>query len=200
MQSVCPTTFISPVAKHARKIAAAVVCTLLSVTGQSFAQEPAPSALSETYQDWVVQCATAQVTEKDGKKQSGGRICQISQELLQASSRERVLTIAFDAAQGEGKGLSGTIIVPFGLDLQSGITLRLEKKALLKAAFKTCLPQGCLVPIAADGALEKELRAGAKLIVEVATADTGQRLELGVSLKGFSQSLDRLMKLAAATE
>ena len=170
------------------------------VAERTRALDAAPSALSETYQDWVVECATAQTAQKEGEKRAGRRVCQISQMLLQANSRERVLTIAFVVPSDGKGGLSGSIVAPFGLDLQSGIKLRVEKETLLNGSFKTCLPQGCLAPLTADDKVERALRASAKLLVEMTAADTGQRVDLTVSLKGFSQSLDRLKTLAATTE
>lgn len=110
------------------------------------------------------------------------------------------MTIAFGPPSDGKGGLSGSIAAPFGLDLQSGITLRIEKETLLKASFKTCLPQGCLASLIADDKVERALRAGAELLIEMTAADTGQRVDVTVSLKGFSQSLDRLKKLAATTE
>ncbi len=178
----------------------AITALPLGAVDRAGAQEAAPSALSETYQDWVVECATAQTEQKEGEKHAGKRVCQISQSLLQANSRERVLTIAFVVPSDGKGGLSGSIVAPFGLDLQSGIKLRVEKETLLNGSFKTCLPQGCLAPLTADDKVEQALRDSAKLLVEMTAADSGQRVDLSVSLKGFSQSLDRLKTLAATTE
>ncbi|WP_312359959.1 invasion associated locus B family protein [Ensifer sp.] len=194
----CPRKGPGPFARWA--IGAALSTLSFGLADRSNAQDATPSALSETYQDWVVECTTARSADKAAQKQAGRKVCQISQSLLQANSHERVLTIAFAIPSGGKDGLSGTIVAPFGLDLQSGIRLRIEKDMLLTTTFKTCLPQGCLAAFAPDEKLERALRAGAKLVIEMTAADSGQRVDVAVSLKGFSQSLDRLKKLSANAE
>src|SRR3569833_3889683 len=42
----------------------------------------------------------------------------------------------------------GTILMPFGLKLDTGVVLRLDDKDVAQGLhFSTCLAQGCLVPV-----------------------------------------------------
>ncbi|MER8573288.1 invasion associated locus B family protein [Mesorhizobium sp. M1409] len=113
---------------------------------------------------------------------------------------QRVLLIVFNRNGKDKPPLSGTIIAPFGLDLQAGLSLLIKEDVYVKTSYKTCLPQGCVAPIAANGEFEEALRANEKLSVAMTASDTGQPVKLDVSLKGFAQGLDRLAALSARDE
>jgi invasion protein IalB len=163
------------------------------------AHDAAPSALSETYGDWVIQCAMAQSQPQGDTAAAPKNNCQMSQELRQGKTGQRALLVVLNR-QGKDKTLSGTIIAPFGLDLQSGLSLLLKEDVYVKASYKTCVPQGCVAPIAANGEFEKALRANEKLSVAMTATDSGQPVTLDVSLKGFAQGLDRLTALSARND
>jgi invasion protein IalB len=161
----------------------------------SLAEDAAPSALSETYGDWVVSCATVQAADKkDSERKSA---CQMSQELRQGQSGKRALLILFGIDATDKTLLSGTVVAPFGLDLKSGLTLRISDNVHLEAPFKTCFPQGCVAPVGADSKFQAAMRTGEKLTVVMKAADSGQAVNMDVSLKGFGQAHDRLTTLSA---
>lgn len=179
-------------------LAAACGTLILGAVGQASAQDAAPSALSETYGDWIVQCANTAPPKQEGQEPASKRICQVSQSLAQGNSNQRVLMIVFEGAAKDKQPLAGTVIAPFGIDLPSGLSLRIKDDVYAKAAYKTCLPQGCVAPVVVDAKFEAALRANEKLTVAMTASDTGAPVNLDVSLKGLAQSLDRLKKLAAA--
>ena len=168
--------------------------------GNAFAQDAAPSALSETYGDWVIQCATVQNHPQGGAAAKPKSTCQMSQELRQDKTGQRALLIVFNRSGTDKPPLSGTIVAPFGLELQAGLSLLLKEDVYVKTSYRTCLPQGCIAPIAANAEFEEALRANEKLTVAMTASDTGQPVKLDVSLKGFAQSLDRLTALSARDE
>jgi invasion protein IalB len=186
--------------RQAVRVAAACVALVLAAVGQSNGQDATPSSLSETYGDWVVQCANAPAPSPAGQQPAMKRLCRMSQSLAQNNSNQRVLMIVFDGTPKDKQRLSGTVIAPFGVDLSSGLSLRIKADVYVKAAYKTCLPQGCVAPIAADAKFESALRANDKLTVVMTASDTGEPVSLEVSLKGLAQGLDRLRTLAAAGE
>ncbi|PWK68258.1 invasion protein IalB [Aminobacter sp. AP02] len=171
---------------------------IFGVAGQANAQDVTPSALSETYGDWIVQCVNAAAPKQQEQEPATKRICQVSQSLAQGNSNQRILMIVFEDTAKDKQPLAGTVIAPFGIDLQSGLALRIKDDVYAKAAYKTCLPQGCVAPVAVDAKFEAALRANEKLTVAMTASDTGAPVTLDVSLKGLAQSLDRLKKLAAA--
>ncbi|CEJ10040.1 Invasion associated locus B (IalB) protein [bacterium YEK0313] len=141
------------------------------------------SSLSETYGSWRVRCIQNGPTKR----------CVLSQ--IQARpNRQRVLAIELDAPAGNA--VSGTLILPFGLALGSGVTFQIdEKPAMRPIRFRTCLPAGCLVDVAFDGPTLAALRAGAVLKVQ-AMADGGGTVPFSISLQGFGTALDRIGVLA----
>lgn len=167
---------------------------------QSFAEEAVPSALSETYGDWVVHCAVANRQDAANAVHESNNTCQMSQELRQTKTGQRALLIVFSRNGKDKSVLSGTIIAPFGIDLQAGLSLLIKNDVYVKASYSTCLPQGCLAPIAANDQFEKALQENEKLIVAMMASDTGQPVRLDVSLKGFGQSLERMTALSKRGE
>jgi invasion protein IalB len=177
---------------------AALLASLASSTAPSSAEDAGPSALSETYGDWVVKCASVQAEGKtDSKPRS---VCQMSQELRQSQSGKRALLIVFGINAKDSGLLSGTIIAPFGLDLKSGLSLKMADTVYLEAPFKTCVPQGCVAAAVANSELQAAMRAGAKLTIAMTAADSGQPVNMDVSLKGFGQASDRLAALLKKNE
>lgn len=150
----------------------------------SSSQNAAPSAQQETYQDWTVACTT-----KDGVLG-----CTMSQQQRHSTSRQLVLAVELVPAK-EG-GMAGHIVLPFGLRLRDGVTVQVDDKpATPPVPFSTCLPVGCVVPIAFDAGASARLRAGEVLKLAAAANDDGKTVSFSVSLKGFSAARDRLKAL-----
>lgn len=141
------------------------------------------SSVNETYADWRVACAM----------QGTAKQCAMSQTQSQQNG-QRVLAI--ELAAPAGNIVTGTLVLPFGLALESGVTLQIdEKPAMAPMRFRTCIPAGCLVNLSFDAQTIVALRAGAVLKVK-ATADGGAATPFSISLQGFGAALDRLAALA----
>lgn len=135
-------------------------------------------ALNETFQDWQVACASPQ-----GKKR-----CVISQTQADTKTKQRLLAVEL---QPQNKAAVGVLLLPFGLDLDKGVILKAGDAQIgASLRFKTCLPQGCLVPLSFDPKTLEMLHKASALSV-FAAADTGQNLSFQVSLKGFKPALSR---------
>ncbi|PRD40764.1 invasion protein, partial [Phyllobacterium phragmitis] len=95
-----------------------------------------------------------------------------------------------------GNTVTGTLIMPFGLALDAGVTFQIDDKpAMQPVRFRTCLPGGCLVNVSFDDATLVALRAGAALKL-TATADGGAAMPFTISLQGFGTALDRVAALS----
>lgn len=141
------------------------------------------SSLNETYKDWRVTCVA----------QGAAKRCALSQQQAQQNG-QRVLAIELNAPSGNT--VAGTLVLPFGLALDSGVTFQIdEKPAMAPVRFRTCLPAGCLVNVSFDAATLVALRAGAVLKIK-ATADGGAAAPFSISLQGFGTALDRVAALA----
>ncbi|MXO02422.1 invasion associated locus B family protein [Shinella zoogloeoides] len=141
------------------------------------------SSLNETYKDWRVACV----------QQGTVKSCVLSQAQVQQNG-QRVLAIELNAPTGNA--VTGTLVLPFGLALDAGVTFQIdEKPAMQPVRFRTCVPGGCIVNVNFDAATLVALRAGAVLKIK-ATADGGAATPFSISLQGFGTALDRVAALA----
>ncbi len=115
---------------------------------------------------------------------------------MQGQNRQRVLTIELSATEG-GSAASGTLVLPFGLNLDQGVVLSIDEGEFLPPLrFSTCLPAGCLVPLTFNQDAVTVMRAGTALKVKVAASDSGQEVNFSISLTGFTSALARAGELA----
>ncbi len=170
-----------------------LAATLLAMMSSSTvlaqdAASPLPggaTSLQETYKDWRVACAAP-----DGQAKQ----CAVSQQQAQQNG-QRILAI--ELATAADGGVTGTLVLPFGLRLDAGVTLAVDEQAAqAPLRFSTCLPAGCLVPLVFDQTAIAALRTGTTLKLKAMSND-GQDVALSVSLAGFSTALDRLTVLTA---
>lgn len=171
------------------KVSGAALAALMAFATPAQAQEAAStlpggaSSLQETYQDWSLACQGAPQT-----------VCVITQQQVQQNG-QRVLAIEL-TRNGED-ALSGNLVLPFGLLLDAGVTLQIDEgETQAPLRFSTCLPAGCLVPLAFDAEQVAALRTGTALKINVQGMDASETA-LSISLKGLSAAIDRLAALTA---
>jgi invasion protein IalB len=156
------------------------------------ASAPAPASspggatsINETYQDWGVACAA---------QQSGVKRCAVTQ-IQTMNTGQRVLAVEMSASQNSG--VTGLLVLPFGLLLREGVTFQIDDRPAMAAlGFLTCLPAGCLVPFSFDAATTAALRGGTALKVKATAADAGKEAPFSIPLAGLSTALDRAVELA----
>lgn len=162
---------------------------MTALSSASYAQEEQPTSMQETYDDWMVQCQTVVVADKKTKN------CEMSQELRQKDSNQRVLAIGIVPAGGD-KETSATIIAPFGLALAEGLSVEVADKELVRGVYKTCIPAGCIVEVKLPTEMIKTLALNEKATVVMTASGTGQPMRTNVSLKGFLKAWNRLVALS----
>ncbi|MFJ6329046.1 invasion associated locus B family protein [Rhizobium sp. NPDC092011] len=141
------------------------------------------SSLNETYKDWRVACA----------QEGSAKRCVLSQVQAQQNG-QRVLAIELNAPSGNT--VAGTLVLPFGLALDSGVSFQIDEKAAMQPVrFRTCMPGGCLLSVNFDAATIVALRSGTALKIK-ATADGGAAAPFSISLQGFATALDRVAALS----
>jgi invasion protein IalB len=175
--------------------AAIATATMTAAQAQQPAvQQPATSAatlpngassVNETFGDWTVDC---RIVER--RKQ-----CLLSQAQGNKETGRRVYAIELNPAVG-GK-IEGTILMPFGLNLDAGAVLKLDDKDLGKGLrFSTCVPQGCLLPVNFPAAATDAMRKGTKLVVASLNLSSNEAVTFNVSLNGFGPAVARATELA----
>lgn len=156
----------------------------------SMAHAEEPSALTERYGDWTVQCRT-NFDQADGDIQ---RTCQISQELRQPASGSRVILVAFTKDLRTG-GAMLTLVAPFGLLLPEGFGLSVDEVDIGRNEFKTCISStGCIAEKPITPEQLSLIIEGNTLTVHTATFG-GQKLVTNLSLDGFGVAFRRLLNL-----
>lgn len=173
------------------RTASAIVMLLASLglsTVPTRAQEPpslpgGASSIQETFGDWRVVCQIV----RDMKQ------CSMSQQQVRQDGQR---VVAIELQPGPDQALAGTLVLPFGLLLDAGVTLRVDElPALPPLSFHTCLPVGCVARVTFEGDVIQALRGGATLHLQARTADTEQDFLIQISLNGFPAAADRLADL-----
>jgi invasion protein IalB len=165
---------------------ATLAATPLAMAQAAIAQTQLPGGaqtINETYQDWQVTC-----TQPQGVKR-----CAVSQQQMDDKTKQRVLAVEL---QPRGDKAEGVLALPFGLAIDKGVSLKIgEAEAGLALRFKTCLPQGCIVPLSFDAKTMALLRKASAVTVGT-VGDTDQPVAFSISLGGFAPAFDRAATLA----
>ena len=165
----------------------AIASLLLLTSGGSLAMAAqtlpgGATSLSEKHDDWTVRCGI----------QNQSVACAARQQQVDPQSRRR--TIALEVRLDKDT-LTGSILMPFGLDLSKGVTLGVDAAAAATPLpFQTCVPGGCLAPFSLGADWVKALRSGSTLTVK-SVAVNGAEAKFTLSLKGLGGSLDRIAEL-----
>jgi invasion protein IalB len=142
------------------------------------------TAINETYGDWTVDCRIV-----DNRK-----ACVLVQS--QGNSQTGQRTFAIELRAPEGGKTEGTLLLPFGLSLDTGVKLKVDDKDLGSTLrFSTCVPAGCLALVSFPTATTEVLKKGTTLVVSAVTLRTGEPVAFSVSLNGFSAAITRASTL-----
>jgi len=169
-------------------IRAITTSLLLATPALAQSNNEGPNSVTETFQDWIVQCA-------DGSSEnSAARTCQMSQSLSRSSDGRQVLSVAVQT-NTEGEPVL-RLVTPLGVALSQGVGIEMLEQELVRFGYQTCLPAGCV----AQGLLEtshlEALRAGAEAEVTM-LGISGEDVSLTVSLMGFTAAWQRLSELSS---
>jgi invasion protein IalB len=161
---------------------------LTSANAQDAASSGLPGgaqSLNEEHGDWTVSC----------RIQDAEKLCVMAQTLADSQSGQPVLSI--ELATPAVDKAEGMLLLPFGLSLADGATLKVDGNALGgKWPFITCVATGCLVPVSFDASQISALRAGTELVIGALGAGAGNPVDLKISLNGFSRAANRSVELS----
>jgi invasion protein IalB len=169
--------------------------TAPSATAQRLAAQPATatpaarlpngaSSVNETYGDWTVNCRLV-----DGQKH-----CLLMQTQGNSQTKQRLFEIGLQAPR-DGK-VEGTVLMPFGLKLDSGALLKLDEKDFgAGLRFSTCVPQGCLLPLSWQAPSIDAMKKAKTLTVASLNLNNGEVVAFKISLEGFAPAVARIVEL-----
>lgn len=158
------------------------------------AQAPAADAenkvgstyVAETQGDWQVQC----VRTEDGKDP-----CQLYQ-LLKDNKGNSVAEISlFGLPDGQKAAAGATIITPLETLLTENVRIKIDSGEPKVYPFTFCARIGCVARLGFTAEEVAELKKGNKAVLSIVPiAAPDQKVELPVSLKGFTAGYDAVKK------
>ena len=165
-----------------RRLLAAAALALLATGAhaqdQAEAQQP-----EQTLPNWRVICTN--------NADAGTLGCSMSQTVFVEDTRQRI--VAMEMFVGE-EGPVAVFALPHGLDIPSGVTILFdEAEEGTTFPINTANQNGAIAQISLSDEMIESMRGGALMTVQVANT-SGQRLNLQMSLVGFSRSYDLLGK------
>lgn len=144
------------------------------------------TTLAETHENWQLNCG----------EEETNIICAISQAQVNSETEQQVLAIKL-RSDGAG-GLSGAVVLPFGLALSQGITVGIDDQdANAALGFTTCLPVGCIVPIGFDASSIEALGDANQLNINATINDSGDPISLAITLPGMKSAVARMQEIMA---
>lgn len=142
------------------------------------------SSIIETYGDWIVRCVL----------ENGVKLCTLSQTQNTKDTGQRIFAIELLPRNGKTEG---NILMPFGLELNAGASLKLDGKDLEQERFSTCAPQGCLLPVSFPSVVTDAMGRAKTLTVAAQNVNGGQAVIFNAPLNGFAAALDRTIQLGS---
>jgi invasion protein IalB len=176
------TSKIDQVFRRARHASTGLTALLL-LTTLAMAEDAQPGAAKPADANpWVVNCASGSTgTELQ---------CQVSQNLSEAKSGQRVLTVTV-RRQENAAGFAMLLALPHGLFLPSGASYRIDSGKKSTVAIQTCDQNGAYAAMPLAPELVKAMRSGTTLNIDMESV-TRKPVTIPVSLKGFGAAIDKL--------
>lgn len=134
--------------------------------------------------NWLVNCSNTGV--------AGALNCKMTQTLYVAKTRSRLLQITVNGPVGKAGKPTLLVLLPHGLFLPAGIALKVDKDKEKKLVIQTADQNGSYAGLALEEGFLAKLQKGTKLVVSMVSSKK-QRINIPVSLAGFSSSYKRLV-------
>lgn len=143
--------------------------------------------VDEVFGDWQRECLSIPGNE-------GQVPCQITQFLREEPDGQPVGKVSIGKLPTGGEAVAGSmIIVPLGVLLTQQMTIGVDSAAPKRYPYRFCDPNGCVAQIGYTAAEIEAFKAGAEATLTVVpTAAPDQKVELPLSLKGFTDAWNSL--------
>lgn len=144
---------------------------------QDIAVDYPTSSNPTSFGDWAVRC-----TGEEG----AATACEAYQTLFVAENQQRILHVAV-GSRGDDEAPVAVIIVPLGVSLPAGLTLRIDNSWPIEFEFGSCQADGCRAGLTLESSMLSALQAGTGLEVEL-TETSGRQIIIPMSLVGFTEA------------
>ncbi|ARO56704.1 invasion associated locus B family protein [Methylorubrum extorquens] len=141
---------------------------------------PGATSVSESYGDWTMNCNRAEARTD----------CVIIQSQGDRRTGKRLFSVELRPPK-DGKS-EGLILMPFGLQIEPGVSFKLDDRQLGKGApFSFCVSDGCLVPISLPTLATDTMKTATSLTVSATKPDAKEPTIITVPLAGFAAAFAR---------
>jgi invasion protein IalB len=155
---------------------------------QSPPAAPAPPQRTETinYDSWTLTCQ--QPLDKSTKMKCVGSL-----KVLDQQPPHRLL-MSWLVGRASNGALQSVIATPTGVQIQSGVALKLGAQPPRKLTFVSCGPDECAASIDMDAAMIQDAVASGNAVVTVRTID-GRDVTFNFPIKGFDKIIPSIEKI-----
>ena len=128
-----------------RYLISAAVLGMTLGSWPAFAQDNQPK-VGQKFGDWVFQCSAVAQNQTD---------CAFVQTIVTPDGKRQVAQLQMLEQRTAPGTYILTVVLPLGLDIQNGVTARVDQAEPVPATLKTCLPRGCIASMPLDEASAK---------------------------------------------
>ncbi|KUJ72360.1 invasion associated locus B family protein [Thiomicrospira sp. WB1] len=137
---------------------------------------------SQQHGDWLEVCV----------QQNGQTRCQAQQTLQRKTQQGAMRMLQVTVSQDAQGNLGLQLITPLGVNVASGLLLKVDEGKEYQIPFLTCLQDGCLGIHKLDAALLGAMKAGNTAKVAFRPFNQKKPLVINVSLKGFTAAIQKV--------
>jgi len=161
--------------------------TIAIMSAPCFISAPAAAATEpQRFGDWFLRC--------EARSEGQGELCYLNQTLNY--NKDNVSGLLLDikiGALGEGKELYAIIMLPLGLNFQSGVVMQSDDGEPTQLTLQTCTNDGCRSVALVSDDLLWGFRQGKLLKVGFIPFGGAQTIVVEASLTGFTAAYKALM-------
>lgn len=159
-----------------RYLIGAVILEMIFGSGPALAQADVPK-IGQKFGDWMFQCSAVAQNQTT---------CAFVQTIVTPDGKRQLAQLQMLEQKTEPATYILTMLLPLGLDIQNGVTAKIDETDPTAATIKTCLPGGCIATMLLDESLAGAMRNGNNLELAFTMAD-GKKAITG-SLNGIAEA------------
>lgn len=114
--------------------------------------------------------------------------CEIFQRLMIKENNQRLIEFAVGYPKEADGVAQAAIILPLGVTLTDGITIKVDDQSPAVAKYRSCGPQGCFVVLTLPDSFVQSMSSG-KIVSVSFLEGAGKTINIEMSLDGFGAKL-----------
>ncbi|MBF0309010.1 MAG: invasion associated locus B family protein [Magnetococcales bacterium] len=143
------------------------------------------SEKGKAFDDWTMKCGRPE--------ENGPELCLLAHAVFRKDAKEPSLIVRLNYQQSTKITLLSAI-VPLGVDLAAGVSLKADDGFPTNLALRYCTPAGCEAFLPLDGSTLKAISGAKKIVIGWLPVGAKEPLIVPVSTKGLKAGLEALQK------